>query len=493
MGFKKNNINSSFKFIPNLVWIISLWIIFFLWYQIINNSLLINIKIDENNDLSISNNENTDINIEKNIPSKTNNSIKTIIKDNYLKKENNKNKINILIVWRWWGNHDAPNLTDTIILASIDTKFKTITMLSIPRDFYVEYPKSKYNSKKISNWKINWLYAKYRFDNNSQKIWMDVLKDKVSQITWENIDFFVNVDFKWFTKIIDTIWWIKITIPTHFVDNKYPDWNWWYKTLVFKKWTWIFDWENSLKYARSRHSTSDFDRSMRQQQVIKSIKDKLTWSYFFTSPWKIKELYDVFVNHVYTDLKLTTIIKLAYNFNWPWEFKVLSSNLNDSCFYWSDTCQKWWFLYTPSREYFWWMSVLLAEGTNIESLNNYNSLQRYTKLVFNYPDFFKEKYKINIFNSLKINHLAWKISNNIVRYWFYIPQRNSIWNTKEIYKNSIIYYNNINKNSTTLKVLKIFFKWELKETKFPIYSKDNANIEIIIWEDYLWNNNPFNF
>jgi anionic cell wall polymer biosynthesis LytR-Cps2A-Psr (LCP) family protein len=28
-------------------------------------------------------------------------------------------------------------------------------------------------------------------------------------------------------------------------------------------------------YARSRHSTSDFDRALRQQQIIASIKNKL--------------------------------------------------------------------------------------------------------------------------------------------------------------------------------------------------------------------------
>jgi len=367
-------------------------------------------------------------------------------------------------------------------------------MLSIPRDFFVEYSWDKTSwTWTNDSWKINWLYAKYKYENGSQKIWMSVLEKKVSQITWEKIDFFINVDFKWFTKIIDTIWWIKITIPTHFVDEKYPDWNWWYKTLVFKKWTWIFDWENSLKYARSRHSTSDFDRSMRQQQVIKAIKEKLTWSYFLTSPWKIKELYEVFVNHVYTDLNLATIIKLAYNLNWPWEFKVISSNLNDSCFYWSDTCIKWWFLYTPSREFFWGMSVLLAEWTNIEKLNNYKKLHKYTRLVFDSPELFKENYKINIFNSLKVNHLAWKLSNDIVRYWFNIPQKNSIWNTKEIYKKSTIYYNNIKNDSITLRALKSFFNWNFIKTDFPMYSKDNANIEIIIWEDYLWDYNPFKF
>jgi anionic cell wall polymer biosynthesis LytR-Cps2A-Psr (LCP) family protein len=62
--------------------------------------------------------------------------------------------------------------------------------------------------------------------------------------------------------------------------------------------------ENALKYARSRHSTSDFDRSLRQQQVIDAIRNKLVSSYLITSPIKIKKLYDVFTEYVYTDIEL---------------------------------------------------------------------------------------------------------------------------------------------------------------------------------------------
>mgnify|MGYP003999120819 CR=1 FL=1 len=409
--------------------------------------------------------------------------VKEIIKNN-----TNKSKINILVVWRWGWKHEAPNLTDTIMLASIDTNLRIISLFSIPRDLYVEYP-----WKNIEDWKINWLYAKYRFNSGSSKVWMNILKKKVSQITWEKIDFFVNIDFAWFTKLIDTIWWVNIVIPKNFVDTKYPDWNWWYRTLIFKKWTWLFDWENSLKYARSRHSTSDFDRSARQQQVIKAVKDKLTGSYFLKSPSKIKELYDVFKKYVYTDIPLSVVIKLAYNLNSDWDFTFLSSTLNDSCFYWSDTCSKWWLLYTPQREFFWWMSVLLAEWTNIDDLNNYSNLRKYTGLVFNYPNIYLENYKINIFNSLRINNLAWTLSNNIIKYGFNIPVKNSIWNTDKKFTKSIIYYNNIDSKSSTLKVLRKFFSWKLIKTNTPIYSKDNANIEIIIWEDYLWDNNPFKF
>ena len=472
MTFRKNNLQKTSSLIPNLIWLFALSVIFLLWLILIKNIDFFTFQLDKNNDLNpiIEDDEN----------------INTLI-PGYINDENSKDKINILLVWRWWWDHDAPNLTDTIILASINTETRLISMLSIPRDLYVEYP---WND---SSWKINWLYAKYKFENNSEEIWMNVLKKKIIDITWEKIDYFINLDFNWFKEIIDTIWWIEITISSDFVDEQYPDWNWGYKTLVFKEWTWIFDWENALKYARSRHSTSDFDRSMRQQQVIKSIKDKLTWGYFFTSPWKIKELYEVFVNHVSTDLNLKTIVKLAYNLNWTSEFKIISSNLNDSCYYWSNTCEKGWLLYTPSRELFWGMSVLLADGTNIGGLSNYSKLHEFTNIVFNSPEVLTKDYKINIFNSLKVNHLAWALSNDIIKYWFNIPSKSSIWNTTTVYNKSIIYYNNIASDSKVLMNLKNFFDWEFIEVNHPKYSLDNANIEIIIWQDYLWDISPFKF
>jgi len=494
MSFKKHNINKSSPAIINIIWVISLFIIFLLWFFFIKNITFFNFKTTNNVILKSSLTSSWDTistlnsDLSKSLSKKESKSSKI---KTYIQKNNSNDKINILITWIWWGTHDAPNLTDTIILASINSKEKIISMLSIPRDLYVEYP----NKYKVKNekWKINWLYAKYSFKSNSKKIWMDVLKNKITQITWEKIDYFINIDFNWFKKIIDTIWGIEITIPKQFVDNRYPDWNWWYRTLIFKKWTWIFDWENALKYARSRHSTSDFDRSIRQQQVIKAIKDKLTWSYFITSPWKIKELYKVFEKYIYTDIKLSTLLKIVYALNWTHDYKIISSNLNDSCFYWSDTCSKWWFLYTPNRSYFWWMSVLLPNWTNSEKLNNYSTLQKYINIVFNYPNFFKENYKINIFNSLKINHLAWSLSNDLIKYWFNIPKINSIWNTDKIYNKSTIFYNWIDENSTTIKLLKQFTNAIFIKTDFPKYSKDWANIEIIIWEDYLSDNNPFKF
>jgi anionic cell wall polymer biosynthesis LytR-Cps2A-Psr (LCP) family protein len=124
------------------------------------------------------------------------------------------------------------------------------------------------------------------------------------------------------------------------IDYEFPDDNWGYRTLIVRKGIWLFDGESALNYVRSRHSTSDFDRSLRQQQVISAIKDKVLSTYLITSPLKIKELYDVFNRNVLTDLPLTKILSLAYSFRNIDEFSIVSSNMNDSCFYGSPVCNK---------------------------------------------------------------------------------------------------------------------------------------------------------
>ena len=475
MKFNKDKISTKHflslkkrsNLLSNIIWLFSVIFIFFMWSLLLKNMNVISFdfvnKIVLELDNNYKDNNNEDIN-ETKIP-----------------LEELDGKINILILWRWWGLHDAPELTDTIILSSINTVNKTVSLLSIPRDLYVEYDN-------WSKWKINEIYL-----NN----WINSLIKKIKQVTNQRVDYYINIDFNWFTKIIDTIWWIEIEIPNNFVDDKYPDWNLGYKTLIFKKWKWLFDWDNALKYARSRHSTSDFDRSLRQQQLIKWVKDKLLSWYFLTSPTKIKDFYDIFIKYVKTNLGLKQILQISYLVSVWNDLDFLSFNLNDSCFYGTEVCEKWGFLYIPNRDLFWWISVLLLEWTDKARLNDYSIIHKYTDLIFNNTLIYKENHQINVFNSVKVNFLASSLWDKIKKYWFNIPTILSIWNTKKIYKKSLIYYNNIDKNSVTLKALKKLCNVEFIKVDNPVYSKDpKTKIEIIIWEDYIEednNNNKFYF
>ena len=207
MSFKKNNINKTSPIIINTVWVIALFIIFLLWLFIIENITIFDYELGKKtntwttvdiktSNLSTLNKNGTWVILkeEEKLKEEKEEEDTQIIKSSdkadlikeYINTKNDKNKINILVVWRGWWDHDALNLTDTIILTSINTETKLISMLSIPRDLYVEYPESDNHEK--SDWKINWLYAKYSFENDSSKIWMNILKRKVTEITWEKID-----------------------------------------------------------------------------------------------------------------------------------------------------------------------------------------------------------------------------------------------------------------------------------------------------------------
>lgn len=77
------------------------------------------------------------------------------------------------------------------------------------------------------------------------------------------------IDFAGFKDIINILGGISIDVPESILDREYPDNNWGYMTFQVQKGLQNFDGDTALKYARSRHSTSDFDRSNRQQLIIK--------------------------------------------------------------------------------------------------------------------------------------------------------------------------------------------------------------------------------
>ena len=391
-------------------------------------------------------------------------------------------KLNILIVWRWGWEHDAPDLTDTIILASIDISQASVTMLSIPRDLYVEY--SAWENDTDRRWKINRLY-----EDNLPK-WetyaMSELSSKITEITGQRIDNYINIDFDWFKEIVDVLDGIEITVAENLVDNNFPDGNLWYTTFILRKWTWNLDWDTALKYARSRYSTSDFDRSIRQQQIIKAIQDKILNLGYLKSPSKTKNLYNAIRTNIKTDLNIKTILSLASTFKSNDEKNILSFNLNDSCFYSITECQQGGFLYYPERYLFNNLSVLLAEWSTPLEISNYKKIQKYTHLIFDEAEIFEENYPINIFNSTKRPWIATSVASNLNRFWFNIPAKGSVWNIREkTFEKSILYYNGIDENSSTLKNIKDFLDIEMEEVEFPLFSDNiETNIEIVLWENY---------
>lgn len=392
-----------------------------------------------------------------------------------------ESKTNILVIGRGWWTHDAPNLTDSMILLSIEKNSNVISMLSIPRDLYVDLPEG-------GKWKINEIYSKYLegyklTDNEAAK----KLENKTEEMTGEKINYYVNIDFAGFKKIVDLVGGVQVTLDENLVDYEYPtDNEQGYTTFILRKWTWLLDGETALKFSRSRHSTSDFDRSLRQQQIVSGLKSKLAEQGYLSNPIKMKELYSIMSEYVKTDLDLGAIIQLAKQSRQ--ENQIISFNLNNSCYYGSASCEKWGFLYTPDRDLFWGASVLVPNGATYKNLGSYTEIQKFANIIFNFRNIFEENIKINIFNGTKQGNIAKTFADSLIPFGFNIPSKWSVGNTDgKIFEKTTIYYHSTGSDiPKTVKALQLFIQGELQKTESPVYSKEpDTGIEIVLWNDYL--------
>lgn len=243
-----------------------------------------------------------------------------------------KESFNIAILGIGGGNHEGPDLTDTIILANINVKQNKVHMFSIPRDLWVDDAKDKINS----------IYAKAKEKNKSG---LDAVKDALFSIAGQRVDYILVLDFEGFVKLIDHLGGIKVDVARSFQDAEYPvtgkeedpcgkpeeelenlatlssqleAFPCRYKTVSFSKGETVMDGETALEFVRSRHGTggegSDFARASRQQLVIQAIKDKAFSLGVILNPVKLIGIYNILKENIDTNIdieKIDDFIKLA--------------------------------------------------------------------------------------------------------------------------------------------------------------------------------------
>ena len=406
----------------------------------------------------------------------SNTSIKTFPLGLLGNEEENTEVTYILLTGRWGWNHDAPNLTDTLIVAGINPVNQSISMLSIPRDLYVQYP---WTTRK---WKINAIYESNLYQWNDVAI--EKLKEKLWEIIGKEIDYYLNIDFKGFIEIVDTLWGVEVTLENNFVDYEYPDGNLWYKSFILKKWTWNLDGEVALMYARSRHSTSDFDRSLRQQEIIAWLRAKAGELWYFKDRKKIIELYWIFTKYVETDMSLANMVSIGLEIK-SWDAtETMTFNLNDTCYSGSPSCTSWGFLYVPIRDYFWWASVLLTKWSDVTNLDDFSQVQTFSNFIYNSPDIYTDPKEIIIYNTTKIPLYAQKLADTLNPYGFNINPDTGLQSYREKeFENSILYYNGIDSDDSILWALQEFLDIEIQERPAPFIATTDARIEIFLADD----------
>lgn len=211
-------------------------------------------------------------------------------------------RVNIMVV----GVDDAATLSDTIMVVSISTKpdepYK-VAMISLPRDMYVEIP--GFGSSKIN--------AAYTYgQNNDYPGGGPALSQKVVEQTLDlPIHYYVAMDFTGFKQMIDAVGGVDIDVKTPIEDPYYPDYAAGYAPFSISAGPHHLNGEQALAYARSRQTTSDFDRAARQQQIAVAFKDKVLSSRLFTNPTEIAKIQTTLKEHFKTDLSLRELAKLG--------------------------------------------------------------------------------------------------------------------------------------------------------------------------------------
>ncbi|MBI4099570.1 LCP family protein [Candidatus Microgenomates bacterium] len=237
---------------------------------------------------------------------------------------------NILLLGIGGPEHDGPNLTDTMIVASfklpIDDKTASATpavnLISLPRDIYLD----------SLGGKINTAYA-VGFEKGPD-VGLVMAKATVSEVTGLPIHYVVVVDFSVFEKIVDIVGGVDVTVEREFTDKEYPldgkendqcggdpEFKCRYETIQFSAGFQHMDGATALKFVRSRHADgdegTDFARAKRQQLVLAALKAKLFSGNLLLSPSRILEIYNQLKTHINTDLspnEANQIINVALKF-----------------------------------------------------------------------------------------------------------------------------------------------------------------------------------
>ncbi len=258
-----------------------------------------------------------------------------LLTDSGLKKD--RGRTNVLLLGIGGKGHDGPDLTDTIMLASIDQDAKDVILVSIPRDLWVPAESTK----------INHVYS-YGEEVGGQGL--EVARNTVEELLGIPVHYAFRIDFNGFIKAVNLVDGLKINVDTSFTDTKYPisgkendlcnltieteekegiqiqvvkdatgsaipiseinekndPFICRYETLTFEKGPTKMDGTIALKFVRSRHGTngegSDFARSTRQQKVILAFREKILSQETLTDPKKIIALLSTFDASIDTDI-----------------------------------------------------------------------------------------------------------------------------------------------------------------------------------------------
>ena len=214
-------------------------------------------------------------------------------------------------------------LTDTMMVVSIDPESGRMALISLPRDTVsVPLPKTPDFRKARAVFgdrfagRINSLYITARlrddlFPGNDRNRGYRALMGALSELYGLDIQYYVSVDLNSFRGAVNAFGGLVVDVELPLLDPAYSasDGRGHLKLYIPPGIT-RMNGQESLAYARSRKSTSDFDRAARQQHVVDALRDQVELESLL-EPGTIPALREQFEQYVTTNIPAKSLPQLA--------------------------------------------------------------------------------------------------------------------------------------------------------------------------------------
>ncbi len=319
-------------------------------------------------------------------------------------------RINILILGRGGEGHDGADLTDTMILVSINPLEKEAGLVSIPRDLWVSIPNQ--GSMKINQAFYTGKYSvlnKYsnpssEVKNQAEQAGFKMADETVESVLGIPVHYHAMIDFSGFEKAVNTVDGVDVNVPKSVRESMLIDGKPYY--LNVKPGVKHMKGRDALAYVRSRYTSQggDFERSERQRLLISALKDKIFSLGTYSNPAKLSQLLDNFGSHAQSNFSIQDLNRLYEITQQINNDKVQSIGLVDKP---HD------YLTTSNID---GLSVVIPKA----GLNNYKDIHYYIRNTLRDSFMKRENAKVMILNGTRIPGLATKKADELKSYGYYV-------------------------------------------------------------------------
>ena len=196
---------------------------------------------------------------------------------------NGKDRLNILLIGTDQRPQEGTYNTDTLIVVSIDPATRRVAMFTLPRDT-VDVPvpagpaRNLFGS--VYRGKINSFFTAIRnradlFPGTPATRGYNGLKAILGELYGLQVQYFVEVNFDGFRRVVDALGGVTINVQVPVVDDVFPTDQGSLTRVYIPAGMRHMSGAEALVYARSRHGSNDFDRGQRQQRVLVAIRNQV--------------------------------------------------------------------------------------------------------------------------------------------------------------------------------------------------------------------------